>query len=83
MIGRTTNFVIRLNKGCRILSFRTRLLKSGESFVSFVFAFCDAESRAVNIVMECESGQKYLENFLFSKYTQGYLEYEVEEGILY
>jgi hypothetical protein len=24
-----------------------------------------------------------LENFLFSKYTHGYLEYEVEEGILY
>jgi len=80
MIGRTTNFVIRLNKGCKILSFHTRLLKSGESFV---FAFCDAESRAVNIVMKCASGQKYLENFLFSKYTQGYLEYEVEEGILY
>jgi hypothetical protein len=59
MLGRTTNFVIRLNKGCKILSFYTRLLKSGESFVSFVFALCDAESRAISIVMECESGQKY------------------------
>ena len=70
MMGRTTNFVIRLNKGCKIVSFHTGLLKSWQSFVLSV-VFCDAHSPAVIIVMQCESGQKYLGIFLFSKNIHG------------
>jgi len=36
---------------------------------------------SVFVLCECESGQKYLKNFLFSKCLHGYLEYVVEVEI--
>lgn len=62
--------MIRLNKGCKTLSFHTALIMIGESFASSVFVLCDAESRSVSIDMESDSGQKYLKKNVFKIRTR-------------